>query len=170
MVGPCPSSRPDTPASNRGVTFSHYQIWHDFVFQQRSRVFGTTDNDLLIVFEDDAQIAVQNITFLLQKELSSFKGDLLLLGWCYRYYGKFGYCAHSYALKRSGAKKLMGNIDFCGPPIEIQYGSLRNFTISFPSKEYERYINLPEYSTLTTQGLFVQKKGMTSVNTFGKTN
>lgn len=41
------------------------------------------DRDILVVFEDDAVIAVKNVTHALLLELSDMSTDLLFLGWCY---------------------------------------------------------------------------------------
>ena len=71
--------------NDRGVAMAHYQIWADFVYQGK---FGVNkaiakDQDILLVFEDDAVIAVRDIESSLSAELSSMSVDWLFLGWCY---------------------------------------------------------------------------------------
>jgi hypothetical protein len=49
--------------NDRGVSMAHYQIWADFEFHGRHKRgkdrLIATDRDVLIVFEDDAVIAVK---------------------------------------------------------------------------------------------------------------
>ncbi len=72
------------------MALAHHQIWADFVLQGRitklnptNSAFSAHDQDILIVFEDDAVIAVKNVTNALFQELSDMSTDLLFLGWCY---------------------------------------------------------------------------------------
>jgi hypothetical protein len=71
--------------NDRGVALAHHQIWTDFVYQGKkgSDAPVARNADLLIVFEDDATITVNNITFALEKELANMPTDILFLGWCY---------------------------------------------------------------------------------------
>jgi hypothetical protein len=49
--------------NDRGVSMAHYQIWADFEFHGRHKRgkdrLIATDRDVLIIFEDDAVIAVK---------------------------------------------------------------------------------------------------------------
>merc|ERR1712146_354938 len=81
----CPHTA--TKGNDRGVMLAHYQIWSAFVYREHRTMRSMAradenDDDLLIVFEDDANIAVRNVTLALQSELSMMKVDLLFLGWC----------------------------------------------------------------------------------------
>lgn len=80
-------------------------------------------NDILIVFEDDAEVAVLNIRELLMDELNQrMKGNsLLFLGYCdYKITKPMPICTHAYAITRNTAKILTQHYDSCGLPIDIQ--------------------------------------------------
>lgn len=41
-----------------------------------------SENDILVVFEDDAIVIKRNISFLLRREFENFNKELVRLGWC----------------------------------------------------------------------------------------
>lgn len=81
--GSCPHRL--TKGNDRGVSMAHHQIWADWVYQGRFGAHASyaADTDLMVVFEDDAVVAVNNVTKALETELLGMKTDLLFLGWCY---------------------------------------------------------------------------------------
>lgn len=60
---------------------AHHQIWMDWVWQGNRGVDvkHAKDTDILVVFEDDAVIAVKNVTKALQAEFLEMSTDLLFL-------------------------------------------------------------------------------------------
>jgi hypothetical protein len=74
-----------TKGNDRGVTMAHYQIWLDWVYQGKRGVDRAIarDEDILVVFEDDAVVAVKDVRVVLQDELGQMSTDLHFLGWCY---------------------------------------------------------------------------------------
>jgi len=98
----CPYVFP-TKNTERGLSLAHYFIWLDFIYfrhhaihhnqsspQPFSFVNGTffkygfpfLDNDIIVIFEDDADIAVKDISNVMKEELSTMTTDILYLGWC----------------------------------------------------------------------------------------
>lgn len=72
-----------------------------------------SDEDILIVFEDDAYVSKRNITELLYHEFSNMNVDLLKLGWTQSINTPL--CTHAYAVTRHGAKQFVRYFDPCGP-------------------------------------------------------
>ena len=175
----CPNTA--TKGNDRGVMLAHYQIWSSFAYQgERSSKMAATgsdnDDDILVIFEDDANIAVNNVTRALHTELSVMKTDLLFLGWCYgrRYIPA---CLHAYAVSRAGARRLVSQWDVCSD--EAIDGQLRDlakagrFTwdkasdSTFLSDLRPGFEDNPNYFT---RGIFVQKNGLVSFNHHGFQN
>jgi hypothetical protein len=80
----CPNT--NTKGNDRGVMLAHYQIWAAFARREQwggARAAAEADDDVLVIFEDDANIAVKNVTRALDAELSVMEVDLLFLGWCF---------------------------------------------------------------------------------------
>jgi hypothetical protein len=178
----CPHTT--TKGNDRGVMLAHYQIWSAFAYRERQGGIRNTmvehdnDDDVLVIFEDDANIAVTNVTQALHSELSVMKVDLLFLGWCYgrRYIPA---CLHAYAITRAGARKLVDNWDICSN--DAIDGQLRDL-----SKELEGVFTWDKAADATflnslrpgfednpnyfTRGIFVQKNGLVSFNHHGFQN
>jgi hypothetical protein len=167
-----------TKGNDRGVAMPHYQIWADFLFQgshKRGRdVLIASDRDVLLVFEDDAVIAVQNIKASLEREISNMSSDLLFLGWCY---GRkcMPMCAHAYVLTRRGVKKILKEWDQCGNSLDSQWKALAGEKVfTWRKASSESYSNLkkgftddPQYFT---RGIFIKKSGLVSFNHHGYQN
>lgn len=82
-----------------------------------------SEDDILVVFEDDAVISVTNITAVLDLEFRHMSHDIVYLGWCRD--EVHPYCSHAYAATRRGVRKLMKNIDLCSLfPFDKQLRSL----------------------------------------------
>jgi len=178
----CPKRK--TKGNDRGVMLAHYQVWQAWDYQtrelQRSGLGNssiTNNKDLLIIFEDDANIAVKNVTAALHTELSNMNTDILFLGWCY---GRRGIpmCLHAYALTRDVVQKLVQRWDSCSN--EAIDGQLKNLAserglFSWRKAAESSYIrdlregfeDNPHYFT---RGIFVQKNGLVSFNHHGFQN
>jgi len=156
--------------NDRGVTMSHYQIWSDFLFHTKDE--KTYDDLIMVVFEDDAVIAVKNVTHSLEVEIGSMDTDLLFLGWCY---GRrhMPMCTHSYALSRNGAKKIVDNWDLCNPSaIDGQWKHLakaEKFTWkkALPTSYADLKAGFDDNPDYFTRGIFTQKSGLVSFNHHG---
>ena len=80
----------------------------------------------MVVFEDDAVIAVKNVTYALHRELSDMTTDLLFLGWCYgrRFMPMVSICLH-FVVK--GQKVLLLRTSYFGNNVSLVTGSLLYF-------------------------------------------
>jgi hypothetical protein len=122
--------------TERGLAFAHLQIWMDFSYQTRypemdgdsaheapdRNEYPPQDKDILVIFEDDAEIAVEDISHVLAAELSDMRSDLLYLGWCEGRLAKpVPLCTHAYAVTRVGAKKLINLLEPCGAALDEQF-------------------------------------------------
>jgi len=66
------------------------------------------DNDIIVIFEDDADVAIRDVNATLVEELSNMTTDILYLGWCEgRLARPVPICMHAYAITRRGARLLM---------------------------------------------------------------
>jgi hypothetical protein len=170
----CPNRK--NKGNDRGVAFAHFQIWYDFVFQGEKYKNEVQDNDILIILEDDAVIAVKNVEQVLHNELNAMSTDHLFLGWCYGGRG-MPMCTHAYALTRAGAKKIVKLFDICYPQaIDAQLKVLYDkgvFTWRKPKPESYRKNVLPGFEdrpNYFTRGIFIQKNGLVSFNHHGFQN
>jgi hypothetical protein len=153
---------------------AHFQIWFDFVHQTRDPNLA---DSVIIIFEDDAVIAVQNVSWSLEVELLSMDTDLLFFGWCYgRNPRHMPMCTHAYALTRAGAKKMIENWDICSAAaIDGQWKALtRDGIFSWKKAQASSYAKLragfednPHYFT---RGIFIQKNVIVSFNHHGFQN
>jgi hypothetical protein len=102
--------------------------------QKEQQMIYNHDNDLLVVFEDDVDLADhlmwEEAGIALIRELDNLqpsKTDLHFLGWCY---GKglraMPMCAHAYVITRRMAKVLMEHWEPCGLPVDAQWAALHN--------------------------------------------
>ena len=175
-VQDCPGRKRYIP---RGCDVSHYQIWADWEYQGRLGSYKAmaSDSDLLVVFEDDAAITVKNITQSLEQELSprNMHSDLILLGWCFESDNvhEMPLCAHAYAVTRAGVKKILSAWNICSS--EGVDADLRKMNMlgvfSWQKARPESYSDrLEEFVNYNGQfnGMFVQKKGVVSLNHGGK--
>eukprot|EP00596_Hydrurales_sp_CCMP1899_P004193 CAMPEP_0119039714 /NCGR_PEP_ID=MMETSP1177-20130426/9336_1 /TAXON_ID=2985 /ORGANISM="Ochromonas sp, Strain CCMP1899" /LENGTH=251 /DNA_ID=CAMNT_0007003925 /DNA_START=550 /DNA_END=1305 /DNA_ORIENTATION=- len=173
----CPSR--NAKGNDRGVSMAHYQIWADFEFQGRHKRgkdrLIASDRDVLIVFEDDAVIAVKDVNASLEIEISKMNTDLLFLGWCY---GRRGMpmCTHAYALTRGAIKKILKEWDSCTiSSIDGQWKTMvADGIFTWKKANQNSYKDLKEgfgdNPAYFTRGIFVQKNGMVSFNHHGFQN
>jgi len=174
---PCPQTVTKSKGNDRGVMMAHWQIWADWIYQGKK---GNDKNiakdyDIMVVFEDDAVIAVKNVEHSLNMELGNMNTDLLFLGWCYgRKY--IPMCTHAYAITRSGAKKMLAEWDICSKEsIDGQWKNMANEGLfSWQKASSKSYSDLkpgfednPHYFT---RGIFIQKNGLVSFNHHGFQN
>jgi hypothetical protein len=79
------------------------------------------EDDIIVIFEDDADIAIVDIQQTMFEELSTMNTDLLFLGWCVgRAARPVPLCAHAYALTRLGARKAVKYFEPCGLALDEQ--------------------------------------------------
>jgi hypothetical protein len=122
------------------------------------------ENDVLVVFEDDAESVVKDTSGTLIEELSSMTTDLLYLGWCEgRLARPVPLCTQAYALTRSGARKMVQLYEPCGMALDEQMVKFckNNWityrTINDYSHKKNFKPNYPRYGDKTF-GMFHQKK------------
>lgn len=154
---------------------SHFQVWQDFIIQGKKYRDNSKDDDILIMLEDDAVIAVKNVRESLEREFSSMTTDHLFLGWCYgRKYMPM--CTHAYAITRAALSRIVPQFDICSSQaIDAQLKHLSDAGVfSWSKPKPESYKNVkegfednPDYFT---RGIFVQKKGLVSFNHHGFQN
>lgn len=171
---PCP--RRKNKGNDRGVSMSHYQIWAEFVHFGRN-LPSTSEQDIVVVFEDDAVIAVKDVKSSLLYELSQMSTDMLFLGWCYgRRHGLMPMCGHAYALTRLGAKKMLDNYDIChGQAMDAQWHHIAKYAgLTWRKAHPESYrhtkVGFEDNPDYFTRGIFVQKNGLVSFNHHGFQN
>eukprot|EP01039_Chlorochromonas_danica_P003522 gene3522-3858_t len=193
VAPPCPHY-PHGHRSERGLVWAHYRIWRDFLFvdeelvmrrnatkkeviHSKDRLFlayrnGTIlkqgqemrEEDILVIFEDDAISSIAETNTTVIEELSQMKDiDILYLGWCEgRAARPVPLCAHAYAITRAGARKMVKYFEPCGRAVDEQLvimaknGWLR-YRRAFPFS----YKNMrPTYNPAgdRTQGIFRQYK------------
>ena len=157
--------------NDRGVAFAHLQIWDNFLYEGRHNLSSSSsrssEEDILVIFEDDAVSAVTNLTHSLLSELRSMDTDLLFLGWCKGPGKHFPMCAHAYAVTRRGVEKMRLHYDVCGTAIDGQFLTMCNMRwISYRKAKPENYADSlrPGADTHTTKGIVVQAKGVVSFN------
>ena len=129
-----------------------------------------SDDDILVVFEDDADIAVQDVDSSLRQELSDMHVDLLFLGWCEgRLARPVPLCSHAYASTRRGVRKLIKHFEPCGRALDEQFVIMgKNKWVSYRSAHKSSYDGKynERYPTGNdkTKGLFHQLKSLGSLN------
>ena len=61
------------------------------------------DEDILVILEDDADIALKDHTRILIKALTDMRTELMYLGWCESKMARPAFlCSHAYAVTRAG--------------------------------------------------------------------
>lgn len=127
------------------------------------------DNDIIVIFEDDVDIAVQDVVWSLHQELSDMHVDLLFLGWCEgRLARPVPLCSHAYAATRHGVRKLVKHFEPCGRALDEQFVIMgKNKWISYRSahkSSYDKYNERYPLGNDKTKGLFHQLKTLGSLN------
>jgi len=80
------------------------------------------DDDIIVIFEDDADIAIKNANETIIEELQKMSTDILYLGWCNgRAARPVPLCAHAYALTRRGARQAVKHYEPCGLAVDEQF-------------------------------------------------
>lgn len=188
-VGPCPYGRHHVK-TERGVALAHYQIWRDFIYFDEEALYNSSliinelgesflasssdhrvkngipfrDDDILVIFEDDAESTIVDTNTTLLEELSDMKVDLLYLGWCEgRLARPVPLCTQAYAVTRRGARKLVDFYEPCGRGIDEQMVKFaKNGWITYRSAHGYSYNknrkpNFPQPGDKTF-GIFHQRK------------
>ena len=101
------------------------------------------DNNILVVLEDDADIAVTDLHQALHEELSNMNTDLLYLGWCVGRLAKpVPLCTHAYALTLEGARKVIEHLELCGGAVDEQLVMMvKNKWLTYRPAHNINYIN-----------------------------
>jgi len=126
------------------------------------------DDDIIVIFEDDVDIAVHNHTVILHEELSSMDVDVLFLGWCDgRLARPVPLCAHAYAITRRAARKLSHYFEMCGKALDEQFVIMgKNKWISYRTAHrwrFEKFLK-EGWTHGKTKGIFQQVKILGSLN------
>ena len=122
------------------------------------------DQNIIVIFEDDADIAVTDLHEALHNELSNMTTDLLFLGWCVGRAAKpVPLCAHAYALTLEGARKAIKYMEPCGLALDEQIvifakNNWLTYREAFSSSYKNKFnLNYPQKGD-GTHGIFHQKK------------
>lgn len=124
------------------------------------------ESDILVIFEDDADIAVVDIEETMRDELASMSTDMLYLGWCNgRLARPVPLCTHAYALTRKGCRKLIKYFEPCGLALDEQFvimgkNNWITYRVAHPWNYKDRYNSRYSHSHSHdgTHGIFHQKK------------
>ena len=126
------------------------------------------EDDILVVFEDDIDVAVSDHRAFLQDEFNAMNVDLLFLGWCEgRLARPVPLCSHAYALTRGGARKVLKHFEICGRALDEQFVIMgKNKWITYRTVDRKRVDQRikPEKRGDRTQGIFHQLKTLGSLN------
>ena len=111
----------------RGSNVAHIASWANFV-RARRRCGGA---QALIIFEYDAFFGTHDAGRLALQAARAPTADLHYLGYCYhkphnepRVSGAAPYCLHAYVVSLSGARRLLQDVDPCGPFADVQLARL----------------------------------------------
>jgi hypothetical protein len=113
----------------RGSNLAHKEAWDSFYRQRKSCA------DVLVVFEYDAMEGLPNHEAgrITVDYLMNMTHDFLYLGHCYKFdhlhprlSREAPYCLHSYAMTVKGARKLLHEVDACGPFADVQVARMCN--------------------------------------------
>jgi len=126
------------------------------------------DDDIMVIFEDDIEIAVHNHSVILQEELSTMDVDLLFLGWCDgRLARPVPLCAHAYAITRRASHKLIRHFEPCGKALDEQFVIMgKNKWITYRTAQRWRFDKFLKegWTHGKTKGIFQQLKTLGSLN------
>ena len=122
------------------------------------------NENIIVIFEDDADIAVVDLEEALRDEFNTMTTDLLFLGWCVGRAAKpVPLCTHAYALTLEGARKAIKYIEPCGRALDEQFVIIaKNKWITYREAHHSSYknkfnSNYPKQND-GTFGIFHQKK------------
>ena len=153
-----------TIASSDGV----YVAYENGTLYKNNQPF--LPDDILTIFEDDAESAINELNTTIIEEFSQMNVDLLFLGWCDgRMARPVPLCAHSFAVTRRGAGKLVKYLEPCGRALDEQFVMFaKNNFITYRKAFGHSYKALNEkYKNLhgeKTYGIFHQNKALGSIN------
>jgi hypothetical protein len=152
-------------------------LYHSTAWSSRSGTFMAAENgslyknglpffedDIIVIFEDDADIAVTNIVDAMRNELSNMTTDLLYLGWCEGRLAKpVPLCTQAYAMTRRGARIAIRNFEPCGLALDEQFviwakNKLVTWRRAFDSNYVNKFNSDYPQSRDTTKGIFHQKR------------
>jgi hypothetical protein len=127
------------------------------------------DDDIMVILEDDALVAIKDVEGTLKEEFSDMKGvDLLYLGWCEgRTARPIPLCSHAYAVTRRGARKIVKHFEPCGLAYDWQFViMIRNKWLTYRRAHSFSYENnyKPNFGNAFTRGIFQQMQNAGSFN------
>jgi len=127
----------------RGSNVAHIASWATFVRARR----GCTDKVALIVFEYDAFVGSLDAGRLALQAARAPTADLHYLGYCYHkphhdphVSHVAPYCLHAYVVTLTGARRLLHDVDPCGPFADVQLARLADsgaVTWSYGGRPYD---------------------------------
>ncbi len=131
------------------------------------------EDDIMVVLEDDALVAIKDIEGTLSEEFRDMRGiDLLYLGWCEgRTARPIPLCSHAYAVTRRGARKIIKHFEPCGLAYDWQFViMIRNKWLSYRRAHRFSYENnyKPNFGSAFTRGIFQQMQNAGSFNGHGR--
>jgi hypothetical protein len=121
------------------------------------------EDDMIVIFEDDADIAVSNVVGAMRDELSNMTTDLLYLGWCEGRLAKpVPLCTQAYAMTRRGARKAIEYFEPCGLALDEQFviwakNNMITWRRAFDANYINRFNDDYPQARDTTKGIFHQK-------------
>lgn len=135
-------------------------------YQNKTLVKNQTpykDEDILVIFEDDAMSVIDDTNTTILEELVDMKVDIVYLGWCEgRTARPVPLCSHAYALTRKSARKLVHYFEPCGRAVDEQFVIIvKNGWLSYRrAHPYSYKILRKDYSPWgdKTYGIFRQCK------------
>jgi len=127
------------------------------------------EDDMIIIFEDDVEVAINGLDSTLREELNDMAAaDLLFLGWCEgRLARPIPLCAHAYAITRKGARNLVKHFEPCGLAYDWQLVTIiRNKWLTYRTAHSFSYQNnyREGFWNGATRGIFQQAKALGSFN------
>ena len=122
-----------------------------------------TEDDIIVIIEDDALVAVTNISEIMRNEFTNMTTDLLTLGW------RDTSPAHNilassfaYALTRRGARIAVKYFDPCGHILDVQLSTMaRHGRLSHRNLNYLP-VDVKEAGH-KARGIFVERNKHTGV-------
>ncbi len=132
------------------------------------------DDDIMVVFEDDVEIAIRDVVGTLREEFNDMQNvDLVYLGWCEgRSARPVPLCSHAYAITRAGARQMVKHFEPCGYAYDWQLVTLvRNKWLRFRTAHlfsYQGNYLDGRGGTGFTRGIFQQSLGYDSFNGHGR--
>lgn len=144
-------------------TRSHLEAWRLFYLAN-----SICPKNKLVVFQHDAALGRKDAGAVILQYLPSMTEDITYFGYCFKSYGipkflkrrkfiKFHprvtglapHCLHAYAVSVDGARRLLEQVDPCGPPADVQVAALANkgfVSFKFSNASYDHAFTAREFA------------------------